>query len=350
MPEGVVDLLEPVQVQEQEAALGAGAPGLGQGVGRPAQQQGAVGQPGQLVVQRLILPVQRHGRVGVDRAERQQEQQEQQHRAVHRHDHQRRRGQQGQGDERLVRQGPAQRGQQGRPRVQGPGHTDQHEVAGEVGGRGQADGAQLAPGRDPGPGRRRVDVRDREDRRRGGQAEGELGDVEERPEGRPARGERDHQRGDRPEHRGHREAPVEQGGEAEGHRDGAGVRPGFARRHDPLELAEQGQGGDDPQQRLLQQPGDPRARQAVHGDQEGTQPRHRDGGDVVPERGTDPRTDVPGVVRIPHGVLVPQPAGDTRGSLSRVRRKPYFAKPIAHYPLRSIAGQQRFRRSEAVRH
>src|ERR1039458_6782334 len=44
-----------------------------------------------------------------------------------------------------------------------------------------------------------------------------------------------------------------------------------------------------------------------------------------------------------------QPAGIRVALISRVRRKRYFAKPIAHYPLRCIVEQRRFRRSQHCR-
>ncbi len=53
MAERVVDLLERVHVQEQQAHRGAGAPRTVQGNSEPVQEQHAVGEPGQRIVQRL---------------------------------------------------------------------------------------------------------------------------------------------------------------------------------------------------------------------------------------------------------------------------------------------------------
>ena len=55
VPERVVDLLELVQVQHQDDRLGARARRRGEGLPGPVHEQGAVGQPGERVVHRLLL-------------------------------------------------------------------------------------------------------------------------------------------------------------------------------------------------------------------------------------------------------------------------------------------------------
>ena len=55
VPEGVVDDLEVVEVAEQDADAPPAAPAAGQGEVEAVEQQGAVGQPGERVVGRLVL-------------------------------------------------------------------------------------------------------------------------------------------------------------------------------------------------------------------------------------------------------------------------------------------------------
>ena len=63
MPEGVVDFLETIQVQDEQADGIAVAMSLFQGVGQAFEQQGTVGQAGQAIVQR---PVGEGGRFGME--------------------------------------------------------------------------------------------------------------------------------------------------------------------------------------------------------------------------------------------------------------------------------------------
>ena len=54
VPEGVVDLLEAVEIDEQRRAVGAAPAGPGEHLLHPVEDQGAVGEPGERVVQRLV--------------------------------------------------------------------------------------------------------------------------------------------------------------------------------------------------------------------------------------------------------------------------------------------------------
>jgi len=136
MPQRVVDLLEPVEVEQQEPGPAARPRHREQRVVGPAQQQGAVGQPGQLIVVSLVLAPHRHRGTGVDGGHRQQEQQHEQHRPAHDHRDQRRRGQQHEVDERLGGQGGPERRRDRGARMKRHRHVHQHEVDGEVGERG----------------------------------------------------------------------------------------------------------------------------------------------------------------------------------------------------------------------
>jgi hypothetical protein len=59
--QGVVDVLEPVQVDQQQSDRGSGGRSCGQGLGEPVGQQRPVGQPGQRVVVGLVLQPAFHG-------------------------------------------------------------------------------------------------------------------------------------------------------------------------------------------------------------------------------------------------------------------------------------------------
>ena len=94
VPQRVVDLLEPVQVEQQEADLGGPTWPPGPALRSVCRhQQLAVGQPGQLVMVGLVLALHRDRGVDVDRRQREREQHQEQRRAAH-HDRDQRRGRQ----------------------------------------------------------------------------------------------------------------------------------------------------------------------------------------------------------------------------------------------------------------
>ena len=72
--EAVVDLLETVEVEQQQGQRLAGLQGVGQLVGGLLQEQLAVGQPGEGVVQRLVVALERDRGRGVDGDQRQSQQ------------------------------------------------------------------------------------------------------------------------------------------------------------------------------------------------------------------------------------------------------------------------------------
>ena len=57
MPQGVVDLLEVIQIDEQQSGLRSGAAGALERAGQPVLEETAVGQSGQFVVQSQIFVV-----------------------------------------------------------------------------------------------------------------------------------------------------------------------------------------------------------------------------------------------------------------------------------------------------
>jgi len=128
MPERVVDLLEPVEVEQEEPGPATGSRRFGQRASGLAQQQRAVGQPGQLIVVRLVLSLHRSRGARVDGGHRQQEQQDEQDRPAHHDRDQRRRRQQDQVDECLVGQGGPERRRDRGARVQRHRHVHQSGV------------------------------------------------------------------------------------------------------------------------------------------------------------------------------------------------------------------------------
>ncbi len=105
MPQCVVDLLEPVEVEEQEPGPRSPERALGEHLVAALDQQLAIGQAGQLVMVSLVLPLHGHRGVEVERREGQREERDHDARACrHRDGNQRRGGQHDGVDEPLIGQ------------------------------------------------------------------------------------------------------------------------------------------------------------------------------------------------------------------------------------------------------
>ncbi|RAO44497.1 hypothetical protein ONO86_03585 [Micromonospora noduli] len=251
MPEGVVDVLETVQVDQQERELPVGfttGGPLGMQVhllGHLGQQSLAVGQPGQRVGGGEVLLFVCQPRHPVDGEERHQHQRDQRGADPRRRDQHRREQQQRAGGEQLEAEALADGGPPAVPEPQPHRPADQPVVDDEPGQRGTADGGHVGPVQPPtGEDRARAEL----DHAVGG-SEGTrvLADVERRAPRRvphpPTRDDDAH----RLHHHRRAETPAEQDREGEaGGREHRRRLPA-PRRHERARVADHGERGHRPE-------------------------------------------------------------------------------------------------------
>nr|WP_228430773.1 hypothetical protein [Baekduia soli] len=281
VPERVVDLLEVVEVEQHHGRAGVVlADGGAQRVLQPRAQHAAVRQPGERVVQRVVLELQRLARAAVDAQQGQRERGDEQEAELGGQDGQRRQG------ERHARRGAdedevlAQIGADREALRERDDDGDQQGVGDEERQRRGHHGRQVAGQERRARGVRDVGQRVEHDPRRG-QGDAVLRGVEPDPHERLAGPRvgghgRQHQR-----QRGGRRAGVEQQGEREGGRDGQvalGAAPEDADRDELPDEREQDQHRHRGGPGVLQPPVVGHQEQAAQG-----RARHADGGDVEPE-------------------------------------------------------------------
>jgi hypothetical protein len=240
-------------------------------------QQDTVGQPGQLVMQRLVLPLQRHRGARVDGGQRQQEEQDQQCRPAHDNDHERGGGQQHEADECLVGQQLAEGHRDGGALVHRHCHAHQQEVHHEVRARGQPDRPELPAGRLPRRERPRVDPGGEQHCPGGAQAERELRGVERGTEQCPPPDHHAEQAHYQAHQRCDRKSPVQKRGEGERHRCVAGILARFPRGDDRPKFADHAEHGNGRKKRLAEKHGKPGGPEGCyrHGKQGTARCRHR---------------------------------------------------------------------------
>jgi hypothetical protein len=184
--QGVVDLLEPIQVDEEQRRLGSFPGRGGHRLLRPGEQQLAIRQAGQGVVVRLVLALQRNGGGGVHGCDGQDEHRDERGAALQRNHHDRRQRQERALGEHAVTQLAAVQLPHWHFVVQGEGLGYEGVVAEEVDGGGEDGARQVCAGVAQGIAQPGQPAGQRERERRRAPGEGVLGDVEHGAPGGPA--------------------------------------------------------------------------------------------------------------------------------------------------------------------